>query len=98
MILLYKEKTINSGDFNFIQSLVKTWDEFREDSNLIVSNYPQIKENEFGLLGHFDVRDKYFAYLYELQNGKEFKEFEPLEVLNNGYRNRLGHFLRNRNF
>lgn len=91
-------KTEHLDKFDFIRSLVKNWDEFREDSNLLLSNYPQIKENEFWLLGHFDVRDKYFAHLYKLQNGKYFEEFEPLEDRGDGYINSLGHFLRKRNF
>lgn len=65
-----KFKFIKSKDFDFIRSLIKNWDEFREDSNLLLLNYPQIKEKEFWVLGHFDVRDKYFAHLYKLQNGK----------------------------
>lgn len=62
-------KTEYLDKFDFIRSLIKNWDEFREDSNLLLLNYPQIKENEFWILGHFDVRDKYFAHLYKLQNG-----------------------------
>lgn len=85
-------------DFHFIRDLVKHWDEFREDSNLLIEEYPQIKEKEFWLIGHFDIRDKYFSHLYKLQNGKNFEEFEPLELKNDGYINSLGHFLRKRNF
>lgn len=91
-------KFINTKKFDFIRSLIKNWDEFREDSNLLLSNYPQIKEKEFWLLGHFDVRDKYFAHLYKLQNGKYFEEFKPLLEVENGSINTLGHFLRNRDF
>ena len=82
-----KFKFIKSKDFDFIRSLIKNWDEFREDSNLLLLNYPQIKEKEFWVLGHFDVRDKYFAHLYKLQNGKYFEEFEPLEDRGDGYIN-----------
>ena len=89
---------IKSKDFDFIRSLIKNWDEFREDSNFLLLNYPQIKEKEFWVLGHFDVRDKYFAHLYKLQNGKYFEEFEPLEDRGDAYINSLGHFLRNRDF
>lgn len=39
-----KFKFIKSKDFDFIRSLIKNWDEFREDSNLLLLNYPQIKE------------------------------------------------------
>ncbi|MFZ7261191.1 hypothetical protein [Avibacterium avium] len=85
-------------DLNFIRDLIKHWDEFREDSNLLLKEYPQIKEKEFWLIGHFDIRDKYFSHLYKLQNGKFFEEFEPLEPKNDGYINSLGHFLRKRNF
>lgn len=34
-------------DFHFIRDLVKHWDEFREDSNLLIKEYPQIKEKDF---------------------------------------------------
>ncbi len=85
-------------EFDYIRNLVKHWDEFREDSNLLIKKYPQIKENEFWLIGHFDIRDKYFSHLYKLQNGKNFEEFEPLELTNDGYINSLRHFLRKRNF
>ncbi len=85
-------------DFHFIRDLVKHWDEFREDSNLLIKEYPQIKEKDFWLIGHFDIRDKYFSHLYKLQNGKNFEEFELLELNKDGYINSLGHFLRKRNF
>lgn len=39
-----KFKFIKSKDFDFIRSLIKNWDEFREDSNLLLLKYPQIKE------------------------------------------------------
>ena len=48
-----KFKFIKSKDFDFIRSLIKNWDEFREDSNLLLLNYPQIKEKEFFL--HLNV-------------------------------------------
>lgn len=38
----FKFKFIKSKDFDFIRSLIKNWDEFREDSNLLLLNYPQI--------------------------------------------------------
>lgn len=98
IVIAAKFKFIKSKDFDFIRSLIKNWDEFREDSNLLLLNYPQIKEKEFWVLGHFDLRDKYFAHLYKLQNGKYFEEFEPLEDRGDGYINSLGHFLRKRNF
>lgn len=50
-----KFKFIKSKDFDFIRSLIKNWDEFREDSNLLLLNYPQIKEKEFWVLGHFYI-------------------------------------------
>ena len=75
-----KFKFIKSKDFDFIRSLVKNWDEFREDSNLLLLKYPQIKEKEFWVLGHFDVRDKYFAIYTSYKMGNILRNLSHWKI------------------